>query len=90
MGRKRRRQQDGQDLEAWVDWTKRVTTEAKDLMKVHQIPEWSKLVRTRQEKWKTQLNNMEGEKWAKQVYDWAPIGFRRRGRPQKRWGDKEE
>ena len=90
MGRSRHRAQDGQDVESWVDWLKRVTNEAKEIMKAHRVPDWLKLVQQRQEKWKNRLESSETENWAKQVYEWLPIGFRRKGRPLKRWEDKEE
>ena len=90
MGRSRHRAQDGQDVESWVDWLKRVTNEAKEIMKAHRVPDWLKLVQQRQEKWKNRLESLEVENWAKQVYEWMPIGCRRKGRPLKRWEDKEE
>ena len=90
MGRSRHRAQDGQDVESWADWVKRVTSEAKDIMKAHRVPDWVKLGQLSQEKWKNRLESLEAENWAKQVYEWMPIGFRRKARPLKRWGDKEE
>ena len=80
------------ELEPWIEWMKESTAQVRSLMKAHSIPEWSEVVHRRQRKWKAKLEDMDEEKWAKQVFLWLPVGFRKQGRPAKRWlaPDEEE
>ena len=59
-------------------------------MKTYSIPEWSEVVNRGQRKWKAKLEEMDDAKWVKQVLLWQPIGFRKQGRPAKRWIAPEE
>ena len=46
LGRGRKYKPDG-DVETWVDWVQRVTTEARQLMKNHDVPIWTEERRSR-------------------------------------------
>ena len=85
LGKKRKVDAETGDKESWISWVKEATAEAREKMKAQRISEWRKIVAERQEKWKARLDNQSPQKWAKQVYEWIPIGFRSVGRPVKRW-----
>ena len=96
LGKQRKVDREPSDKETWVSWVKRATNEAREKMKECKISEWAKIVAERQEKWKVRLESQDPRKWTNQTYDWLPVGFRRIGRPAKRWKedktkpDKEE
>ena len=85
----RRRKDPSGELEAWVDWVKRSTDEVKKNMIAAKMNTWPEEVFTRRKKWASRLEEMTSDRWAKRVSQWNPIGFRRRGRPEKRWEDDE-
>ena len=89
LGRKRKVDEKTSDTETWISWAKRTTAEARETMKAHKISEWTQIIVERQEKWKGRLENQDPKKWTKQANDWIPIGFRRIGRPAKRWKEDE-
>ena len=85
LGKKRKVDAETGEKEPWISWVKGATAEAREKMKAHKVSEWVKIVAERQEKWKARLENQDPQKWAKQVCEWIPIGFRSVGRPAKRW-----
>ena len=86
LGR-RRSSTTSEELEPWVEWIKESTEQVRSLMRMHSIPEWREVVSKRQRKWKAKLDEMDEERWAKQALVWLPVGFRKQGRPAKRWED---
>ena len=87
LGRKRQIDQTSGEIETWVAWVKRTASEALEQMDLYRIPHWLQMVKTRQQRWTARLEHLEARKWAKQVISLRPIGFRRVGRPVKRWGE---
>jgi hypothetical protein len=75
-------------LETWVDCLQRVTGEARLAAEEHSIPNWAEIQTERLESWNTRLQQMNGERWAKQLLEWCPDGRRSRGRPSARWADE--
>ena len=86
LGR-RRNSTTSEEVEPWVEWIKESTEQVRSLMRMHSIPEWPEVVSKRQRKWKAKLDEMDEERWAKQVLAWLLVGFRKQGRPAKRWQD---
>ena len=89
LGKKRKVDEETGDKETWISWVKRATAEAREKMKAHNVSEWAKIVVERQTKWKARLERQDPMKWTKQTYDWIPIGFRKIGRPAKRWTEDQ-
>ena len=87
---KKRLMTDGGETETWVDWVKRVTADARQLMELHKITDWNVEVRDRICKWATRVKNMDNDRWAKVALGWQPDGLRSRGRPRIRWTDQLE
>ena len=77
------------DKEDWVTWVRRTTAEAREKQRTYKIDDWTKIVKTRQQKWKAKVEALDLNKWAKQAFEWQPIGFRRVGRPLKRWNEDD-
>ena len=88
VGRKRKVEASG-DMETWLDWIKNATQEVRNKMSDLQIPLWTEMVCTKQSRWRSKMQTMKVESWAKRVSQWHPIGFRRQGRPPKRWKEEE-
>ena len=84
----RRKVDETGNIESWVSWIKRATEVVKEHMRVHKIAKWKQLVEVRKARWTRRLETLEEGKWAKQAHNWLPIGFRRVGRPSKRWEDE--
>ena len=89
LGRKRKIDQESGEVETWVSWVRRTTAEAREQMKMNRIADWSQIVTSRQAKWQASLEGLDPRKWSKQASSWRPIGFRRVGRPVKRWGKED-
>ena len=90
IGRGRRIDEVTDDTETWVSWVKRTTTDAREKMDAYKIQDWTKVVAARQDKWKDRLRTLGARRWTKQAYAWMPIGFRKIGRPLKRWKEAAE
>ena len=90
LGRGRRTDDETCEIEDWVAWVKRITAEAKEKMKINKIPFWSEVVDARKARWHSRIEDLDPRKWAKQACEWMPIGFRRIGRPVKRWKEDKE
>eukprot|EP00930_Biecheleria_cincta_P025286 TRINITY_DN18019_c1_g1_i2.p1 TRINITY_DN18019_c1_g1~~TRINITY_DN18019_c1_g1_i2.p1 ORF type:complete len:191 (-),score=22.04 TRINITY_DN18019_c1_g1_i2:243-815(-) len=67
------------EIETWVEWMQRVTDEARQLADKNNIPDWTNVQATRLRSWHTRLQQMDSERWAKQVFGWEPAGHRCRG-----------
>ena len=68
-------------VESWVEWVKRVTTEARDAMEIHGIPDWVHLQQDMICQWGGRVQQMEPHRWARRVFDWEAEGWRSRGHP---------
>ena len=68
---------------------KRSTKIAKEMMEANDVASWVAIIKLRQAEWMTRLSKLDLAKLAKQVYELLPVGFRKRGRPRKRWCNKE-
>ena len=90
LGRRRKTDKTTGDIETWVSWVQRSTLEAKERMKMNNIPYWTQVVSSRKAKWRARLQDLDPFMWAKQVHSWMPIGFRRVGRPVQRWIKEDE
>lgn len=84
FGYKRKKDEAG-EVEPWASWIKRVTDLVKMKIAEMKIPLWPLEARSRRNKWIARLGDMEAERWAKRASEWQPIGFRRQGRPKKRY-----
>jgi hypothetical protein len=80
--------EEGQSIETWVEWVQRVTGEARDAMKLYNIPDWVDEQRNRLHRWGDRLKEMSSERWARRAFDWVPDGRRSRGHPRTRWSDQ--
>jgi hypothetical protein len=87
LGKRRLSTEDG--LETWVDWVKRTTRDARLAMEEYGVADWVVDRRSRVRCWRNRLTNMNGDRWAKIAFAWAPEGSRRRGRPRLRWKEQE-
>jgi hypothetical protein len=90
LGRARKRNESTSELETWVEWVQRVTTEARRVMADHNIPHWVDEQAARMRHWNAQVKTMESERWAKHILGWQPEGYRSRGHPRARWADRVE
>jgi hypothetical protein len=77
-------------LEPWVDWVKRVTHQAEELMKRLSVRDWIEAHHSIKRSWYEELANKSRETWAYWSMKWAPEGYRRQARPRKRWSDDLE
>ena len=84
LGRQRLQQ------ETYVEWIRRVTSEARRLMAAHGIANWTDLRKKRMIAWRVRLEGMAASRWSKRVFDWQPDGRRSRGHPVQRWKDEVE
>ena len=75
-------------LEEWVNWIKRATNIARELMEKHGVTDWVDAQISRTQKWAEKLNSMETDRWATRVLRWQPFNNRNRGRPLSRWEDQ--
>ena len=80
-------QDDGQGVEAWVDWLRRVTYEGEDAMRKVNLPDWVEEQRRRKWSWAGHLARRGDQRWTVRVLDFVPEGARPRGRPCTRWTD---
>ena len=78
LGRKRLVNAD-RDTETWVEWVKRVTAEARQIMHTHSIPDWVEEQRSKVHRWNESVNNLDSERWTQRVLNWRPEGCRSRG-----------
>ena len=76
LGRWRKMNESTSERETWVEWVQRVTTEARQIMADHNIPHWVDEQAARMRCWSARVNTMESERWAKQVLNWQPEGYR--------------
>ena len=90
LGRGRKRNESTSELENWVEWVQRVTTEARQIMADHNIPHWVDEQAAGMCRWSARVKSMESERWAKQGLNWQPEGYRSRGHPLARWADRVE
>ena len=96
LGSKRRliqRTDDGQEqLESWVDWMKRTTNEAENLMRSLKYDTWVDLHKAAKLAWQQEIDACSNFKWSHKLRMWDPQfcvkTFRARGRPKKRWSDQ--
>ena len=92
LGRKRKIDSESGEKEPWVPWIKRTTAEARENMKMYNVRNWTEILHAKKRTWKARLEKLDPQKWASQALEWQPIGFRKVGRPAKRWqeeGDQE-
>ena len=75
-------------VETWVEWVRRATAEAREAMRIHNVPDWVEEQRGNVLQWNEKLEQMELTRWARQVRDWIPEGRRPRGHPCMRWADQ--
>jgi len=90
-----RRAKNGHEIETWVDWIKRTTSEIESKMRRINIEDWIAVSRRRKYRWAARVASLDESRWAKKAAHWAPheqrstykTTFRRRGRPAARWSD---
>ena len=88
LGSKRTIDQQSGETETWVEWVRRTTSKAREQLHANRIPQWTQMVKTRQDRWSSRLEELDTSRWAKQVLHWKAIGYRSPGRPVKRWEDE--
>ena len=76
------------EVETWVEWVKRATPVARNMLQKFKIPSWSEEVTSRYTKWRNKLATMSIQRWARRALDWEPDGYRARGKPLVRWADQ--
>jgi len=88
LGRKRITTEPGGDIETWVEWVQRVTTEVRQVMRTHGVSDWVEERCLRMKRWSCKVKDMNSDLWAKRVLYWSPAGCRSRGHPRTRWADQ--
>ena len=91
---------EGEELEPFVDWIRRVTHEAESRLQGLKQKTWVENARTRKWRWASRVLCTHAEdRWARIAYDWDPRTHRDAGRPlarrraagpRKRWFDEIE
>jgi hypothetical protein len=79
--------EDGEELENWVQWIRRVTHDALESMKKVGINDWVSEQRRRVWRWAGHVARRTDGHWTRKVMMWTPDGQRSRGHPKQRWED---
>ena len=74
-------------LESWVDWIRRVTHEAEDLLHKVGGKDWVAEQCRRKWSWAGHVARCTDGKWSTMLLEWCPTGARTAGRPCTRWSD---
>ena len=84
---RRKTMRDG-TLEEWVDWIKRATHFAEDILRQSVWESWVLSQRRRKWRWAGRVARLNDNRWTQQVLLWEPqTGKRRVGRPCLRWAE---
>ena len=84
----RRKKLEDDSLEPWVDWIKRATHFAEDMLAESGGESWVLAQRRRKWRWAGRVARLDDNRWTKQTLLWEPpAGERRVGRPNRRWAD---
>eukprot|EP00973_Karenia_brevis_P004692 644076-Karenia_brevis.AAC.1 len=60
------------ELESWVEWLKRTTTEAEQHLAKNQIDDWITAWRRRVWRWASRVACLSVERWAYKALNWHP------------------
>jgi len=86
-----RRQDDEGALESWVDWVRRTTHEAEEILQSFGVETWDVTVKRRKWRWARRIGSSDMDAWAFLAATWAPEfepkSCRHQGRPKIRWAD---
>ena len=78
-------------LESWVDWAKRTTHEAEEILQSFGIETWDTTVKRRKWRWAQKIRSADVDAWAFLAATWTPEfglkSYRHKGRPKIRWSD---
>ena len=74
-------------LEPWVDWKKKTTHEALQILENLGLPEWVEERRRRKWLWVGDVARQKDGRWTRQILTWSVSGTRARTRPLIRWSD---
>ena len=78
-----------EQLDSWVDWLKRTTSEATDALEKVGAEDWVTVLRRRKWLWAGRVCRHSGERWTSKIMHWTPEeGLRSVGRPRSRWQDQ--
>ena len=79
------------EMEPWVEWIKRTTAIADNVLCNLQMDSWVTACRRAKWRWAAKLASMQDTRWARLAAEWAPelhLQSRRcAGRPKTRWED---
>eukprot|EP00973_Karenia_brevis_P068972 9587603-Karenia_brevis.AAC.1 len=77
-----------EELESWVEWIQRVTTDALEAMTKAGVPDWVDEQIRRKWTWCGHVCRRTDGRWAKRILGWSPMRGRRcQGHPLTRWCD---
>jgi hypothetical protein len=89
VGSGRRREQNN-EVESWVEWIKRTTHKAEELLKRHNLDDWITTYKRRKFMWARELATKGQCTWAFKALMWQPdecTHRRKQARPRQRWID---
>ena len=84
-----RRYMDGsKDIkEPWANGIVRATNVAEKQFQQTGLRNWVDAQKQRKTSLMTRMANSEDDRWAKRILQWEPHGYRRVGKPDKKWTD---
>ena len=74
-------------METWAEWIQRVTHQVEAACRTLGVKDWVEEQRRRKWKWAGHVARRSDGRWTKEVLNWSPEGWRKRGRPVIRWSD---
>jgi hypothetical protein len=76
------------DAEAWVEWIRRATHKAEELMSIVGMESWITSQKRKKWRWAGHVARMTDDRWTVKSLLWMPEHANRRvGRPSRRWSD---
>ena len=79
--------EEGEILESWVEWKRRVTHYALEAINKVSVPDWAEEQRRRKWRWCGHVARRTDGRWTNKVLEWQPSGNRKRRHPKLRWED---